>query len=105
MRPSSVERCAEAKMLEGRLAGESSTRRPDVGGLSRRLWSEIGATQVHNAGGEAQQAPVAVGPVHPGSRRGQTVLLVGTAQQVKGPVLQVGRLLDQLGIQNQVRRR
>ena len=64
--------------------------------------SEVGAAQVHDAGGEAQQAAVAVGPVHPGGRRGQAVLLVGAGQQVQRPVLQVGCLLHQLGVQDQV---
>lgn len=71
--------------------------------LSCRFGSEIGPTQVHDAGGEAQQASVAIRPVHPGSRRGQTVFFIGTGQQVEGSVFQVGCLLDQLRIQNEVR--
>lgn len=46
---------------------------------------------------------MAVGPVHPGGRGRQAVLLVGAGQHVEGPVLQVGRLLDELGVQDQVR--
>lgn len=67
--------------------------------------SEVGAAQVHDAGGEAQQAAVSVRPVHPGSGGRQAVLLIGTAQQVEGSVLQVGRLLDKLGVQYEVRSR
>ena len=74
-------------------------------GLPGGPGSEVGAAQVHDAGGEAQQAAVAVGPGHAGGRGGQAVLLVGAGQQVEGPVLQVGRLLHQLGVQNQVRGR
>lgn len=64
---------------------------------------EVGAAHVHDAGGEAQQAAVSVGPVHPGGGGGQAVLLVGAGQEVQRPVLQVGRLLDQLSVQDQVR--
>lgn len=46
---------------------------------------------------------MAIRPVHPGSRRGQTVFFIGTGQQVEGSVFQVGCLLDQLRIQNEVR--
>lgn len=73
--------------------------------LSCRFGSEVGAAQVHDAGGETQQASVAVGPVHPGGRRGQAVLLVGAGEQVEGSVFQVGRLLDELRIQDEVGRR
>lgn len=52
--------------------------------------SEVGAAHVHDAGGEAQQAAVSVGPVHPGGRRGQAVLLVGADEQVERSVLHVG---------------
>lgn len=65
--------------------------------------SEVGAAQVHDTGGEAQETAVSVGPVHPGSRGGQAVLLISAGQQVEGSVLQVGRLLDELGIQYKVR--
>ena len=67
------------------------------------LGPEVGAAQVHDAGGEAQQAAVAVGPGHQRRRRRQAALLVGAAQQVQRSVLQVGRLLHQLGVQHQVR--
>lgn len=73
--------------------------------LLGRFGSEIRAAEVHDPGGEAEQPPVSIRPVHPGRRRGQAVLLVGTGQQMEGPVLQVGRLLDQLRVQNQIRRR
>lgn len=66
-------------------------------------WSEVGKTQVHDAGGEAKQAAVSVGPVHSGGGGGQAVLLVGAGQQVEGSILQVGRLLDELGIDYKVR--
>lgn len=65
--------------------------------------SEVGAAHVHDTGGEAQQAAVSVGPVHPGGRGRQAVLLISAGQQVEGSVLQVGRLLDELSIQDKVR--
>lgn len=65
--------------------------------------SEVGAAHVHDAGGEAQQAAVSVGPVHPGRGRRQAVLLIGAGQQVEGSVLQVGRLLHELGVHYEVR--
>lgn len=52
-----------------------------------RLGPEVGAAEVHDAGGEAQQAPVAVGPVHPSCGRGEAVLLVGASQKMEGSVL------------------
>ena len=64
---------------------------------------EVGAAHVHDTGGEAQQAAVSVGPVHPGSRGGQAVLLISAGQQVERSVFQIGCLLDQLGIQNKIR--
>ena len=70
--------------------------------LSGGLGPEVGAAHVHDAGGEAQQAAVSVGPGHSGGRGRQAVLLIGAGQQVEGAVLQVGRLLDQLSIQDQV---
>lgn len=65
--------------------------------------SEVGPAHVHDTGGEAQQAAVSVGPVHPGGRGGQAVLLISAGEQVEGPVLQVGRLLDELSVQDEVR--
>lgn len=65
--------------------------------------AEVSTAQVHDARGEAQQATVSVGPVHPGGGGRQTVLLVGTGQEVQRPVLQVGRLLDELSVKDQVR--
>lgn len=70
--------------------------------LSGGLGPEVGAAHVHDAGGEAQQAAMSVGPGHSGGRGRQAVLLIGAGQQVEGAVLQVGRLLDQLSIQDQV---
>lgn len=64
--------------------------------------TEVSPTHVHDARGETQQAAVSVGPVHPGSRGGQTVLLIGTSEQVEGSVLQVGCLLNKLGIDHKV---
>lgn len=71
--------------------------------LSASPGAEVGTTQVHDAGGEAQQTAVSVGPVHPGSRGRQAVLLVGAGQQVEGAVLEVGGLLDELRVQDEVR--
>lgn len=65
--------------------------------------SEVGAAHVHDTGGETQEAALSIGPVHPGSRGGQAVLFISAGQQVEGSVLQVGRLLDKLGIQHKVR--
>lgn len=65
--------------------------------------SEVSAAEVHDARGEAQQAAVSVGPVHPGGGGRQAVLLVSTGQEVQWSILQVGRLLDQLGVKDQVR--
>lgn len=48
---------------------------------------KVGASEVHDAGGEAQQAPVAVGPVHPGGGRGEAVLLIGAGEKMEGSVL------------------
>lgn len=73
-------------------------------GLSGSSRSEVGTAHVHDTGGEAQQAAVSIGPVHPGGRGGQAVLFISASQQVKGSVLKVGRLLDKLGIQDKVRR-
>lgn len=64
--------------------------------------SEVSAAEVHDARGEAQEATVSVGPVHPGCGGGQTVLLVGAGQEVERSILQVGRLLDQLSIEDEV---
>lgn len=65
--------------------------------------SEVGAAHVHDAGGETKEAALSIWPVHPGSGGGQAVLFISAGQQVEGPVLQVGRLLDKLGIQHKVR--
>lgn len=64
---------------------------------------EVGLAEVHDARGEAQQAAVSVGPVHPGGGGGQTVLLISTGEEVQRSILQVGRLLHKLSVQDQVR--
>lgn len=66
---------------------------------------EVGAADVVDLGGEAQQAPVSVGPVGLGGGLGQAVLLGGAVEHVQGPVLDVDRLLHQRGVQDQVRGR
>lgn len=66
---------------------------------------EVGPTDVVDLGGEAEQPAVSVGPVGLGCRLGQAVLLGGTVEHVQGAILDVNRLLDQGGIQDQVRRR
>ena len=71
--------------------------------LSAGTGSEVSAAHVHDTGGEAQQAAVSIGPLHSGGRGGQAVLFVSAGQQVEGSVLQVGCLLDKLGIQYKVR--
>lgn len=68
-----------------------------------RFGPKVGAAKVHDAGGEAQQAPVSVGPVHPSGGRGEAVLLIGAGEKMEGSVLEVGRLLDKLGVHHQVR--
>lgn len=67
-----------------------------------RLGTEVGAAQVVDLGGEAQQTPVAVGPVHVVCRLGEAVLLVGAVELAERTVLQVGRLLHQLGVHHEV---
>lgn len=71
--------------------------------LSAGPGAEVSAAHVHDTGGEAQQAAVSIRPLHSGGRGGQAVLFVSAGQQVEGSVLQVGRLLDELGIQDKVR--
>lgn len=62
---------------------------------------EVSLAIVVYLGGEAEKAAVRAG-VGFFSSTGQTVLLVGTLQRVHGSVLQVGGLLHNLGIKNQV---
>lgn len=57
------------------------------------LGPEVGAAQVVDLRGEAQEAPVPIGPVHVVSGLGEAVLLVGAVQLAERAVLQVGRLL------------
>lgn len=71
--------------------------------LSAGFGPEVGAAEVHDAGGEAQEATVSVGPVHPGGGGGQTVLFISTGEEVERSILQVGCLLDELSIQDKVR--
>lgn len=66
---------------------------------------EVSPTNVVDLGGEAEQPAMSVGPVGLGCRLGQAVLLGSTVEHVQGPILDVNRLLDQAGVQDQVRRR
>lgn len=77
---------------------------PDPG-VASQLGPEVGTADVVDEGGEAQQAAVAVGPVGPGRRLGQAVLLRRTVQHVQWTVLDVRRLLHQQSVQDQVRGR
>lgn len=70
--------------------------------LSAGFGLEVGAAEVHDARGEAQEAAVSVGPVHPGGGGGQTVLFISTGEEVERSILQVGRLLDELSIEDEV---
>lgn len=74
---------------------------PDPG-LASGPWPKVCTSQVHDPWGEAQQAAVAIGPVHVGGRGRKAALLMGTGEQVKRTVLQVCWLLDQLRVQHQV---
>lgn len=65
--------------------------------------AEVRLAIVMNLGGEAQKAPVASGGVRVHSRGREAVLLHGTLQQGHGPVFQVGRLLYNLSVKNQIR--
>lgn len=66
------------------------------------LGSEVGLAVVVDLGGEAQEPPVAGGGVGLGGRGGEAVLLHGTLQHEHGPVLQVGALLHNLCVEDQV---
>lgn len=77
---------------------------PDPG-VAAIFWAEVRLTIVVDLGREAQQAPVATGEVGVDSGGGEAVLLHGALQQDHGPVLQVGSLLYNLSIENQVWRR
>lgn len=70
--------------------------------LSAGFGLEVGAAEVHDARGKAQEATVSVGPVHPGGGGGQTVLFISTGEEVERSILQVGRLLDELSIEDKV---
>lgn len=62
---------------------------------------EIGLPVVLDLGGEAEEAAVGAGV---GAVRafGQALLLQRALHHVHGPVLQVGGLLHQLGVENQI---
>ena len=66
---------------------------------------EVSPADVIDLGREAEQTSVSVRPVGFGCRLGQAVLLCGAVEHVQGAILDVNRLLDQLGIQDKVRGR
>lgn len=70
--------------------------------LSAGFGLEVSAAEVHDARGEAQEATVSVGPVHPGGGGGQAVLFISAGEEVERSILQVGRLLDELSIEDKV---
>lgn len=67
------------------------------------LGPEVGLAVVVDLGGKAQQPPVACGGVGLGSRGREAALLHGALEHEHGPVLQVGALLDNLRVEDQVR--
>lgn len=75
---------------------------PDPG-VASILGTEVGLAVVVDLGGETQQAAVARGGVGLRGRGRETVLLHGALQHEHGPVLQVGGLLHDLGVEDQVR--
>lgn len=66
---------------------------------------KVGPADVVDLGGEAEQAAVSVGPVGLGCRFGQAILLGSAVEHVQRTILDVNRLLDQRGVQDQVRGR
>lgn len=66
---------------------------------------EVGPADVVDLGGEAEQPAVSVGPVGLGCRFGQAILLGSAVEHVQRAILDVNRLLDQRGVQDQVRGR
>lgn len=70
-------------------------------GVMRRPRLEVRQAVVVDLGGEAQEAAVG-GGVGFGRGAGQTVFLHGTLQGVQRPVLQVGGLLHDRSVENQV---
>ena len=74
---------------------------PDPG-LAGGAGAEVGPPHVVDARGESEQPAVPVGPVHASGGGRQAVLFVGAGEQVQRPILQVGRLLDQLSVDHQV---
>lgn len=71
-------------------------------GVAPSLGPEVSSAQVVNLGGESEQTPVAVRPIGQVGRAGQAVLFRSTVQHVQGPVLDVGGLLHQCRVQQQV---
>lgn len=67
------------------------------------LGPEVRLAVVVDLGRKAQQPPVARGGVGLGSRGREAALLHGALEYEHGPVLQVGALLDNLRIEDQVR--
>lgn len=67
------------------------------------LGPEVGLAIVVDLGREAKQPSVAGGGVGLGGRGRQAVLLHGALKHEHGPVLQVGALLDNLRVEDQVR--
>lgn len=66
------------------------------------LGSEVRLAIVVDLGGEAQEPPVARGGVGVGGRGREAVLLHGALKHEHGPVLQVGALLHDLCVEDQV---
>lgn len=75
---------------------------PDPG-VAAVFGAEVRLPVVVDLGGEAQQAPVPRSDGGVDGRAGQAVLLQRALQHEHGAVLQVGRLLHQLGVEHQVR--
>lgn len=73
---------------------------PDPGLVSSHR-PKVRLAVVVDLGGEAEKASVGVGVGFFGAG-GQTVLLLGALQRVQGSVLQVGGLLHNLSIEDQV---
>lgn len=73
---------------------------PDPG-LVAGPWPEVGLAVVLDLGGEAEEAAVGAG-VGAVCASGQALLLQSALQHVHGSVLQVGGLLNKLGIENQI---
>lgn len=70
--------------------------------MAPSLGPEVRSSQVVDLGGEPEETPVAVGPVGRAGRASQAVLFGGAVEHVQGPVLDVGRLLHQGRVQQQI---